>query len=138
MHLILTHDEFAQDGVFGRLVTEIDDELAVTLEHVYLHPEGNVVSNKIPVGSYECVRGQHLLHGMPQSFTTFEVMGVPGHTGILFHWGNYNKDSDGCILLGQSIALQPNGERMITNSRATFEKFMELQAGVDSFQLTVK
>jgi hypothetical protein len=28
------------------------------------------------------------------------VEDVPGHTGILLHWGNWSKDTEGCTLVG--------------------------------------
>jgi hypothetical protein len=65
------------------------------------------------------------------------VTGVAGHTGLLFHWGNWNRDSDGCILTGEAFADSAKGE-MVTNSRASFARFMALQDGFDSFQLEVK
>ncbi len=74
----------------------------------------------------------HRLHGMTEDFETFEIRGVPGHTGILFHWGNYNQDSDGCVLLGSAR----NGD-MIVNSREEFANFMELQKGINNFELVV-
>jgi hypothetical protein len=73
---------------------------------------------------------------MVNPFITFEITGVPGHTGILFHMGNYNQDSDGCVLLGESTVPDPD-PTMITSSVLTFNQFMGSQTGVDTFQLTV-
>jgi hypothetical protein len=75
---------------------------------------------------------------MAQPFTTFEITGVPGHSNILFHIGNYNKDSEGCVLLGRGITEAQSGDQMITMSNTTFKYFMDNQAGVDTFILTVK
>jgi hypothetical protein len=98
----------------------------VTLQHAY---DNNLP--KLPSGVYTCVRGTHqLLHGGP--FETFEITGVPGHDKILIHPGNAESDSEGCVLVGASRV-----SNMITNSRITFEKFLALQDGCDSFQLTV-
>lgn len=76
------------------------------------------------------------MHGMTEDFETFEITGVPGHSNLLFHWGNFNQDSEGCILLGERTAEEGNGE-MITNSRAAFARFMGIQAGIGSFDLIV-
>lgn len=78
------------------------------------------------------MRGMHQLAGMKAPFETFEVMSVPGHQGILLHVGNFNEDSSGCILLGKDRA-----GGMITQSTLTFEAFMKLQAGVNTFKLVV-
>jgi hypothetical protein len=132
MDLLLTRKEKREDGIFSVLSNELGSVIAMTLEHSYDNEP------KIPNGSFVCVRGQHRLNGMTEDFTTFEITGVEGHSNLLFHWGNYNKDSEGCILLGQNIVTSSDGTEMITNSRATFAKFMEIQEGLDSFLLTVK
>lgn len=124
MNLELRRKQYGATGVFG-LMGDL-----VTLEHAY--PEGLGFRAKIPVGIYECIRGQHCLHGMSESFETFEVTGVPQHTGILFHWGNWNRDSEGCILLGEAQV----GD-MVTYSRRAFLKFMDLQRDSKAFKLTV-
>lgn len=138
MDLILTRTDERPDGIYG-LLTDMNDVLvAHTLEHAYEHlaQYGPYYAAKLPSGIYSCVRGLHRLHNGPQ-FDTFEVTGVAGHSGILFHVGNYNKDSDGCVLVGSRITK--NGDDWaVTQSRVAFNKFMELQKGVDVFTLTVK
>lgn len=138
MNLKLDRTASRQDGVFGVLLDEGGHTVAFTLEHAYASGEGSF-SAKIAPGEYSCKRSQHQLEGMTMPFTTFQVLDVPNHTNILFHWGNYNKDSDGCILLGESIAPIPTqpGSDMIINSRKTWQKFMDLQTGIDAFKLTV-
>ena len=74
---------------------------------------------------------------MTADFETFEVLGVEGHTGLLFHWGNFNRDSEGCILTGEEDFTSDSGERMVTASRKAFAEFMDMQKGVDSFLLAV-
>src|SRR6266481_1747921 len=112
MKLIRTDKNY--NGVFGILQDSDGNNLAVTLEHSY---DG---IPKIPNGTFTCVRGSHRLHGMTNDFITFEITGVPDHINILFHWGNYNKDSEGCVLLGKARV----GDT-ITMSRLTFESFMD-------------
>lgn len=134
MNLILTHKRFQEDGIFGELAAESGALLAVTLEHSYDNQP------KLQPGTYICVRGMHRLHGMASDFETFEITGVVGHTNILFHWGNWNSDSEGCVLLGEKI--QPsinhaNSTLMITNSKVIFAMLMALQVGVNSFSLEV-
>lgn len=130
MNLILDRSKKCQDGIFSTLHDATTTELiAVTVEHAYLI--GEAWQPKIPAGSFRCVRGMHQLkHGGP--FETFEVMNVPGHDGILFHIGNFNDDSEGCICLGERFAGQ-----MITDSRSAFVRFMAFQEGVNEFILVV-
>lgn len=136
MNLTLSRNDYREDGIFGIITDEASKQIAVSLEHAYDSGNGDgSYAPKVPAGVYKCVRGQHRLASMKQNFTTFEVTNVPGHTNILFHTGNYNHDSEGCILLGRAYGGQP---RMIEQSKMTFEAFMALQDGVDQFTLTVK
>lgn len=127
--LRLTRTQSLDSGIFSILEDENNVILAHTLEHNF---------NGIPKvynGTFICKRGTHKLsHGSP--FETFEITGVKGHSGILFHKGNFNKDSDGCVLLGDGLAQSKDGQ-MVTNSKATFDRFLLLLTGVDSFSLIV-
>jgi hypothetical protein len=132
----LIRDTYCEDGIFGTL--KVNDETTLqTLERAYsCKPEGGSVSQtwapKVPVGSYTCVRGSHSLSsGDP--FDTFEVTGVTGHTGILFHPGNVDADSEGCILLG----MIRNGNLSVLQSRLAFQEFMAALDGIDQFTLEV-
>ena len=135
MNLTLVRTDFRADGIFGELKDEKSKVIAYTLEHAYQQDDGSFAP-KVPVGVYTCNRSSHLLHGMTNPFETFEVLSVPGHTGVLVHWGNFNKDSEGCILVGEAIMPSPKGQ-MITNSRAIFAEFMQTETGINQFQLTV-
>lgn len=137
MNLKLNRTDFREDGIFGQLLDEADGEVAVTLEHSYDSGLGDgSYAPKLPPGTYQCVRGQHQLHSGPP-FITFEITNVPGHTNILLHVGNYNEDSEGCVLLGRRVLDDGMGKRMITSSRNTFNKFMDLQNNCNEFTLTV-
>jgi hypothetical protein len=135
MDITLTRTQANAAGVFGAFADAIGNPVCVTLEHAYPDGSGGWAA-KIPPGTYTCQRGQHQLAGMASPFETFEVTQVPGHSNILIHMGNFDKDSEGCILVGETITGSDAGE-MITNSRATFAAFMAFQDGLDSFTLTV-
>lgn len=122
--------EYRDDGIFSELKDEKGKVLAHTLEHSYDKKP------KLDLGAYKCVRGKHRLHGMVSDFETFEVKGVPGHTGILFHVGNFNSESDGCLLLGEGIAQSSKGQ-MVVGSKIAFKDFMNLMEGQNSFTLIV-
>ncbi len=126
MDLLLKRTECTPDGIYSLLTTMDGEQVAVTIEHSY------DCLPKLPPGLYTCVRGIHQLHNKVP-FETFEITEVPRHTGILFHVGNSNIDSEGCVLLGsQKMGYQ------VVKSRETFEKFMELQKGCNSFLLAVQ
>lgn len=126
MTLNLKRTEFSDDGVFGELSDESGKILFYTLEHSY----GGQA--KLDTGAHKCLLGAHRLHGMTSDFQTYEITGVLGHAGILFHWGNFNKDSDGCVLLGQSRV-----GKMVTSSKDAFAAFMALTDEAQSFELIV-
>ena len=132
--LRLTRSDKLITGVFGVLTTDDLTVICQTLEHAYPSNTSPITySPKIPPGIYTCVRGMHQLEGMTQPFETFEITNVPGHTNILFHSGNTNNDSAGCVLLGQQRLA--NSE--ILGSRLAFAAFMDKLKYIDSFQLTV-
>jgi Family of unknown function (DUF5675) len=135
MDVILKRNRYREDGIFGVLLDDQGEGLFVTLEHAYFDDNFNY-SPKLPEGSYICILGDHKLEGMTETFKAFEVTNVPGHTGILFHVGNYNSDSNGCILLGMNVNKATAGWA-IESSRIAFEKFMKLQDGVTQFTLIV-
>lgn len=131
MDLVLARSSKRPDGIFSQLLTSEEHEVCMTLEHSY---DGEP---KLGPGRYVCERGTHQLKsGHP--FETFEITGVPGHSGMLFHPGNYNDDSKGCVLTGDAIAENAaTHDEMLTNSRVAFARFMKLQEGVNEFWLTV-
>jgi hypothetical protein len=81
-------------------------------------------------GSYHCQR----FSGTKWP-DTFEIA-VPGHTAVLFHAGNVEADTKGCVLLGSSTG-KLKGERAVLNSGDTFKRFMELLKGQDFFTMFV-
>lgn len=135
MDIKLTRKKAFLYGVFGEITSTTGDIICVTLEHAYKDPSGTFVA-KLACGTYACKRGTHKLSNL-NPFEAFEVQNVPWFqgspvSGILFHKGNYNKDSEGCILLGSKV-----GTGCILDSVDAFNKFMSLQDGVDEFTLQV-
>ncbi len=133
---LLTRSCFDKDGIFGNLTCNEASFGCVTLEHSYQNPDGSY-SPKTPAGTYTCKRGTHQLAHMTAPFETFEVENVPGHTNILIHVGNFNKDSEGCILVGKAVTHDDDGVKFITNSKDTFLSFLGLLSGVDELTLTI-
>lgn len=134
MDLTLKRSGYLKTGIFGLILDSATGiQHFVSLEHAYAAGAGFTYVPKIPAGAYLCRRGMHQLEHMTEPFETFEVVNVPGHSNCLFHVGNYNSDSQGCILVGEALA----NDEMITNSREAFEDFMSLQQGLDEFQLAV-
>lgn len=109
MKLTLTRKIFTAESTIG--------ELAIDGKHECLSLEDPIRDAKIkgvtavPAGTYAVVLGKSPKFGriMPQ------LRDVPGFKGILIHWGNTAKDTEGCILVGQSEA-----KNFIGSSIATF------------------
>lgn len=96
---------------------------AVTLENAY-----DGVATKIPDGLWHCSPTTFHKRG----YATFEIH-VPKRTRLLFHKGNIEEDSDGCILVAENFAdfdPSPGIQRpAISNSSGGFGEFMRLAPG---------
>jgi hypothetical protein len=113
------------DGCFGVL---LDNEVpfAVTLERTY--DNGHT---KIPAGIHRCQRSRYNKGG----YDTFEIE-IEGHSRILFHKGNTELHSEGCILVAESFAMF--GDKPgIAMSGEGFGEFMKRAGSIDNFMLTV-
>lgn len=128
--LILQREIQDERASMGRLFTKNGDSeihFLFTLENPWLANQPNI--SCIPAGDYVCRRVISPKYG-----ETFEVTDVDGRTHILFHWGNYPSNTQGCILVGTSHAPEVPA---VWNSRAAHAEFMDKFNGVDEFELTV-
>lgn len=82
-------------------------------------------------GVYHCQR----FHGAKWP-DTFEII-VPGHTAVLFHSGNVEADTQGCVLLGATVG-KLKGNRAVLNSGATFNEFLQRTKAIKEFPLFVE
>jgi len=135
--VILQRTEYRSDGIFGELYNEENLRLCYTLEHSFPNTRGGFLA-KIPPGSYTCTRGLHRLKGMDHDFESFEITGVPNHTGLLFHTGNFNSDSEGCILVAWQIHKVPGGTQYLSQSKEAFDNFMKEYSNDKEFKLQVR
>lgn len=117
-------------GVFGELRCDELGFSCLTLERPWKDNEPFV--SCIPPGTYICRR-----FDSPEYGDTFIVTDVSGRTLILFHEGNWIKNSKGCILLGKEYDLSAREGLMVTSSLATRKKFMAALEGIDEFELTI-
>lgn len=126
---ILRRETSKVNGTLG--ILSINKKIfCCTLEESDEENTSNISS--IPTGQYICRR-----YSSERYKNTFEVIQVTGRSGILFHAGNTEKDTAGCIILGQHFGKLKSCERAILNSGKTFEEFMEKLDDVFEFHLTI-
>jgi hypothetical protein len=119
------------DGTFGVILMAGVLPIALSLERPW---NNNAVgASCIPEGQYICKRVNS-----PKFGNTFEVTGVPGRTLILFHKGNIDDDSHGCILVGEEFSTWTDGSASIARSGDGFTEFLRRLEDVNEFFLTVK
>lgn len=118
MLIRVSHNE---DGVFGVLIHRLKP-FAVTLEPEDKGNQKNI--SCIPEGMYYCKPVNS-----PKFGWTYEVVDVPNRSNILFHKGNREGDTEGCILVGESFG-ELDGKTAILDSKGGYNEFREKAAGV--------
>lgn len=129
MKLKLKRTQHLESATLGQLTIEgIKTDSIYTLENPNRETDKD---SRIPSGVYLC---------KPFSGNkykdVYEVTGVPNRTTILLHWGNTEKDTLGCILLGNKIG-KIGQEPAILESKKCFERFRSL-VGKNEFTLTIE
>lgn len=122
---------------FGVLLYE-GMPFCVTLERPWLSNRRG--ESCIPLGDYRVVRCRNSpdydFQDSPRFGDTFQVMNVQGRSKILFHKGNINDDTHGCIIVGEKY--EPlHGEPAVLASGPAFAEFMRLLAGESAFDLSI-
>ena len=126
--LIIRRAVTGAQGTFGMIVYN-DLPFALTLEREWL---GNATGiSCIPHGTYKCKRIDS-----PKFGNTFEITNVPGRTHILFHKGNLDDDSHGCILIGEQFG-DVKGSQGILSSRAGYNEMMGIMKDEVGFRLII-
>ena len=116
-----------EEGAFGLLFCDDKPPFAVTLERTF-KPSNEIV---IPYGVHKCTRSQYFKGGYP----TYEI-NIKGHSRVLFHKGNTEAHSMGCILVAEFFH-QFDDVAGIANSAGGFKEFMKHANNADEFLLEV-
>lgn len=85
----------------------------------------------IPEGVYEVKRDKSPSKNKQVNGDVFRLLGVPNRQDILIHIGNWTKDTEGCILVGETF-----GDGMILNSVKAMQKLLNIAP--DVFTLEVR
>ena len=133
MKLILTRIARKAEYTIGRLEDENGKKICDTLEPIWRNYDGGEMKiprkSAIPEGTYRVVitKSQRFGRYLPL------LVGVPGFEGVRIHSGNTNKDTEGCILVGQNLQVGK-----VFWSRITLEKLMKLIENEKVIYLTIK
>ena len=118
-----------EDATFGVLVNG-DTPFAVTLEPSWEDNKKGI--SCIPSGPYSCKRVKS-----PKFGDTFEILDVEGRTHILFHKGNSERNTQGCVLIAEEFG-RLNGKAAVLASGRGFTEFMSILKEVDEFDLIIE
>lgn len=135
--LELVRVSVAPEGAFSVLLIDGVPAGPVCLERTYSVAESTPRGPqfvKIPPGIYDCRRTVFYRGG----YDTYEVTGVVGHSRLLFHRGNAELDSDGCILVGRRFGFLGGTRAAVLESVEGFHDFMRLTWGRPAFALRVR
>ena len=133
MKLILTRIARKAEYTIGRLEDENGKKLCDTLEPIWRNYDGGELKipkkSAIPEGTYRVVTTYSLRFGKYLPL----LVGVPGFEGVRIHSGNTNKDTEGCILVGQNLQVGK-----VLWSRITLEKLMKLIENEKEIYIIIK
>ena len=133
MKLILKRIAKRADYTIGRLTDEKGDRICDTLEPTWRNYKGGELKvpkkSAVPEGTYRVVVTKSWKFGKYLPL----LVGVPGFEGIRIHSGNTNKDTDGCILVGQNLE-----KGKVLMSRMTLERLMKLIENEKRVFLTIE
>ncbi len=131
---VIEHPDY---GTFGVLIDKDKGvPINTTLERVWKNNEPFV--SCIPEGEYTCKRFSSATHP-----DTFEIAGVKNRQACLFHSGNIDTNSEGCVLVGEAfdpvwLTKENKWDYGITQSVTGFKQFMDGLKDVSSFTLIIK
>ena len=113
MEIKVIRETFTEDSTIGKMYIN-DKYHCYTLEDKVRDIKVQNVT-AIPKGKYEVIINfsNRFKQLMPL------LLNVPNFEGVRIHWGNYSKDTEGCILVGSTKAVN-----MIGNSRTQYAKLM--------------
>ena len=122
-------DASSSDGVFG--VLQVQKKFRFACLEPY-HRDNEKSISCIPAGMYKVKKVNSPTYG-----TTYEICDIHGRSHVLFHSGNYDHNSKGCVLVGTGFGLW-SGNEVITDSRAAFSKFLQIMGPYDEAELVIR
>lgn len=112
----------SKDGTLSRVLFE--DSYLVGLEpYDYIVPAGNYLLTLTHSPRFSAKYPYNKLHNAQVPL----INGVPGHSGVRIHVGNYLSDTQGCLLVGCSVA-----PGMIKNSALAYKELLTRMQKIES------
>lgn len=113
MELKVIRETLTEDSTIGKMYINGKYHCFTLEDKVRDEKIKNVTA--IPKGRYEVIINfsNRFQQQMPL------LLNVPNFEGVRIHWGNYSKDTEGCILVGSTKAVN-----MVGNSRTQYSKLM--------------
>ena len=117
----------SQDGTLSRII--FDDLKFVGLEpYDYIVPAGNYLLTLTHSPRFSAKYPYKSVHKSQVPL----VNGVPGHEGVRIHVGNYVSETQGCLLIGSSVA-----PGMIKNSSVAYKNLLSRMQQIESLNPNV-
>ena len=116
-----------EQGIFG-VLKDGEVPFCVTVENnKFVFPDGDYICERID---------------SPKYGDTFEITNVKNRTNMLIHWGNWEDDSLGCVILGERYdpIFTRNGKFKdgVGDSKKAFNEFIRRTHSIDEFTLKVR
>jgi len=131
INLLIIRDTFSDKSTIGELFIN-GERFCDTLENPWLDNQRNI--SCIPAGEYP-VRLRYPRESATREYLHLLVQDVPNRDYILFHRGNFPKDTSGCILVGQGTQ-----QDVVNNSTLAMDLVMKeiLNLGGTNINLIIK
>ena len=131
INLLIIRDTFTENSTIGELFIN-GERFCDTLENPWLDNQRNI--SCIPEGEYP-VRLRYPRESPTREYLHLLIQDVPNRDYILFHRGNFPKDTRGCILVGQGTQ-----QDVVNNSTLAMDLVMKeiLNLGGTNINLIIK
>ena len=131
INLLLIRDTFSDKSTIGELFLN-GERMCDTLENPWLDNQKNI--SCIPAGIYD-VRLRLARESATRDYLHLLIQDVPNRDWILFHRGNFPKDTSGCILVG--LGSQQNA---VNNSVLAMDLLIKeiVNLGGENIKLIIK
>ena len=125
-----------KEAMYGIFLDELKRPFAVTLEHPW--KQNAPFISCIPTGEYICKP-----YSSAKYPNTWQICDVKDRDFVLIHWGNFLKDTQGCIIVGEKFQdLNNDGIMDIAESKNTanhgFLEFMKKTKGLTELKLVIE